>query len=66
MSISSIVTRGYGSYSDVTLLPTRGYAVSSSEEQEEAGSPMVIQPSTNSLYLNLDLNPLFVRLFKPR
>jgi hypothetical protein len=63
MSISSIVTRGYGSYSDVTLLPTRGFAVSS-EEQEEAGTPMELQPSTNDLYLHYGLNPLFVRLFE--
>ena len=29
MSIATVVTRGYGSYSDVHKLPTRGYSTSS-------------------------------------
>lgn len=57
MSIAAIVTRGYGSYSDVTLLATRGY---SATVEAVVSTPV----TSEAVYLRFELDPLFVRLLK--
>ena len=60
MSIASIVTRGYGSWSNVTCLATRGYDCAEVAEVLDGGV------TSNELYLRFELSPLIVRFFKQR
>ncbi len=61
MSIAAIVTRGYGSYSDASILPSRGYDYAA--EEAEAEATVVTTTKKPDLRLDLTLTPIFVQRF---